>query len=107
MTATTTTPTPTPTPNPYAARQYVTPEGAPIELIHLTGTDGGNRPGRRDGGIWDGWRVTVRHPVTRYVISDTWLGATVPEAELDAALTAVGAVRVDDLPRPPRRRAGE
>lgn len=103
MTTTTTTTAAPSAAGPYdGPRQYVTPEGAPIDLLHLTGTDGGNRPGRRDGGRRDGWRVIVRHPVTGYVISDTWLGATVPEAALDAALTAVGAVRVDDLPRPPR-----
>ena len=93
MTTTTTT--------PPRARYWVTPEGAPIELAHLTHTEG-RSDRRKDGGACDGWCVTVRHPATRIVLSTTYLGATVPEAELAAAIAAVEGYEVTGLPRPPR-----
>jgi hypothetical protein len=83
------------------ARYWVTPEGAPIELAHLTHTAGRN-PARRDGGSCDGWRVVVRHPDTQIVLSVTYLGATVPEDLLAAAIAAVDGYEVTGLPRPPK-----
>jgi hypothetical protein len=83
------------------ARYWVTPEGAPIELAHVTDTSGFN-PKRRDGGSRDGWRVIVRHPHNQIVISVTYLGATVPEDLLAAAIAAVDGYEVTGLPRPPR-----
>lgn len=83
--------------------RWVTPEGARIDLAHLTHTSGRLvSRGLRDRGAVDGWCLTVRHPRSAVVISETWLGATVPEGELAAALSAVEAVRVDDLPCPAR-----
>jgi hypothetical protein len=81
------------------ARQWVTPEGARIDLKHLTDTVGYRTSQRIDGGSLDGWSVTVAHPNGR-LISDTHLGATVPEADLAAAIDAVGAYEVTGLARP-------
>jgi hypothetical protein len=83
------------------ARRWVTPNGAQVDLTHAiyTGRNLG-RPGLRDGGSADGWCLMVRHPASGCVLSATYLGATVPEPLLAAALEAVGAYEVTGLPRP-------
>jgi hypothetical protein len=78
----------------------VTPEGAPVDLAHLTHTRGALDTGLRDGGALDGYCLTVRHPLSGCVISETYLGATVPEAALAAAILAVGAYEVTGLETP-------
>jgi hypothetical protein len=86
------------------ARRWVTPSGEQVDLTHAIHTSRNRgRPGLRDGGTWDGYCVTVRHPASGSVISTTYLGATVPEAELAAGLAAVGAYEVTGLDRPPTR----
>ena len=82
------------------ARRWIAPNGARIDLAHLTHTSAnGSRRGLRDGGAWDGYCLTVTHP-SGTVISETHLGATCPEALLAAAIEAVSAYEVTGLPRP-------
>ena len=82
--------------------RWVTPEGARLELVKLTGTSNNlGRRGLRDGGTRDGWWLTVRHPASGSVLAEHYLGATVPEVALAAALAAVQAVPV--LPTHPER----
>jgi hypothetical protein len=82
--------------------RWVTPEGARLALRHLTHTSGNlGRRGLRDGGARDGWWLTVTHPDSGAVLADIYLGATVPEEQLAAALAAVQAVPV--LPTTTRR----
>jgi hypothetical protein len=85
-------------------RRWVAPSGAQLDLTHMTHT-GRNygRPGLRDGGCWDGYCLLVRSP-NGIVISSTYFGEHLPD-DLKAALAAVEAVRVDDLPRPERTTA--
>jgi hypothetical protein len=83
------------------ARRWVTPNGAQVDLSHAQHTSRNlGRRGLRDGGCWDGWCVTVRHPRSGSVISSTYLGAALVEAELVAALAAVVAYEVTGLARP-------
>lgn len=82
--------------------RWVTPEGARLELVHLSHTSGNlGRRGLRDGGTRDGWWLTVRHPASGTTVAEHYLGATVPEAQLAAALAAVNAV--PELPATHRR----
>lgn len=76
------------------ARRWMT-EGALIDLGHLTGT-AGRSDRRKDGGSCDGWRLVVKRRDNGAVISVTYLGETVPELELQAALDAVGAEPVPE-----------
>jgi hypothetical protein len=79
--------------------RWVTPEGARLALVHLTHTSGNaGRRGLRDGGTRDGWWLIVRHPASGNTVAEHYLGATVPEAQLAAALAAVNAI--PELPRP-------
>jgi hypothetical protein len=88
------------TPAGLGARRWVTPGGARIDLAHLTHTSAnGGRRGLRDGGAYDGYCLTATHP-SGCVLSTTYLGRTVPEAELDAALAAIDAHEVTGLPTP-------
>jgi hypothetical protein len=88
----------TTTPSP---RRWVTPEGARLDLAHLTHTTGRLDRTLRDGGTLDGYCLTATHP-SGCLLSTTYLGRTVPEAELAAAIAAVGAYDVTDLPTPPK-----
>ena len=84
------------------ATRWVTPEGARLALVHATHTSNNlGRRGLRDGGTRDGWWLIVRHPVSGSTVAEHYLGATVPEAALAAALAAVQAVPV--LPTRPGR----
>lgn len=75
--------------------RWVTPEGARLELVHLSHTSQNlGRRGLRDGGTRDGWWLTVRHPASGTTVAEHYLGAVVPEAQLAAALAAVQAVPV-------------
>ena len=85
------------------ARRWVTPEGARVDLYYLTETRGALSAGLRDGGALDGWCLTVTHPRSGTVLSDTYLGARLDETALAAALTAVEAYEVTGLPTPPPR----
>ena len=77
------------------ATRWVTPEGARLALVHATHTSNNlGRPGLRDGGTRDGWWLHVRHPRSGNVVASHYLGATVPEHQLAAALAAVQAVPV-------------
>jgi hypothetical protein len=83
------------------ARRWVTPNGAQLDLTHaIATTRNRGRRGLRDGGTWDGYCLTVTHPISGCVLSATYLGATVPEAILAAALEAVGGYEITGLPRP-------
>jgi hypothetical protein len=83
------------------ARRWVTPNGAQVDLTHAVATSRNlGRRGLRDGGAWDGWCLTVRHPGSGSVVSTTYLGAEVPEARLAAALAAVEAYEITGLARP-------
>jgi|HubBroStandDraft_3_1064219.scaffolds.fasta_scaffold42665_2 hypothetical protein len=83
------------------ARRWVAPNGAQVDLTHAIATSrNAGRPGLRDGGTCDGYCLTVTHPASGCVVSATYLGATVPEALLAAALEAVGAYEITGLPRP-------
>ena len=82
--------------------RWVTPEGARLELVHLSHTSANlGRRGLRDGGTCDGWHLYVTHPDSGAVLADVPFGATVPEAKLAAALAAVNAV--PELPTTHRR----
>jgi hypothetical protein len=81
-------------------RRWVTPNGARLDLAHLTHTTGRLDPTLRSGGSLDGYCLTATHPTSGCVLSETYLGATVPEAALTAALAAVAAYEVTGLPRP-------
>jgi len=80
------------------ARRWTTPD-ALIDLGHLTGT-AGRSTSRKDGGSCDGWRLMVKRRDNGAVITVTYLGETVPEEELQAALDAIGAEPVPE--RKPR-----
>jgi hypothetical protein len=79
---------------PRSVTRWVTPEGLIIDLTHGTHTSRNHGQRLRDGGTWDGWVLTTRHPRSRVVVSTTYLGREVPEVELAAALEAVRAVPV-------------
>jgi hypothetical protein len=84
----------------HRARRWVTPSGALVDLAHAQHTTGRLDPRRRDGGTVDGYRLTVTHPRSGCVVSTTYLGAAVPEAELAAALAEVDAYEITGLARP-------
>jgi len=90
---------PVPEPADRAERRWRAGNGALISLTYTTHTSRNRGRPLRDGGACDGWCLTVRHPVSRVVISETYLGATVPEADLAAALDAVGATTTAKDPR--------
>jgi hypothetical protein len=78
-------------PRPFT--RWITPQGMLIDLIHVTHTSRNRgRKGLRDGGTWDGWCLITRHPVSGTTLDQVYLGADVPEDQLQAALDAVHAV---------------
>lgn len=86
-------------------RRWEAPNGAQIRLTYADHTSRNRgRRGLRDGGAWDGWVLRVRHPASGMTIAEHYLGATVPEVQLAAALEAVGAIPV---PVPTRHRTKE
>jgi hypothetical protein len=69
----------------------------PARLISLTYGDYTTRNTSRrrtNGGGWDGWCLRVRHARSRIVLTEHYLGAAVPELQLQTGLDAIGAVPV-------------